>query len=184
MKKKQTFIKPNDRFGRLVAIKYLYTGKHHRRYFLFKCDCGNEKIIQVSSLTSGNTRSCGCLAREIKKEKLLPDNRGVINQIILGYKRHAIGRGLEWNLKYEEVYELISKNCYYCGLPPTNMKITKNCKKGFTYSGIDRIDSSKNYDINNVVPCCALCNKAKGNLSISEFFEWMKRICNMADTWG
>lgn len=31
-------------------------------YWLCKCDCGNEKILSVakSSLTSGNTTSCGC----------------------------------------------------------------------------------------------------------------------------
>lgn len=30
-----------------------------------KCDCGNEKIVPASTLKTGQSRSCGCLKREI-----------------------------------------------------------------------------------------------------------------------
>ena len=182
--KKQIFIQPGDKFNRLTAISFDHTGKHHRRYFLFRCDCGNEKILQAANVSSGNTKSCGCLSMETKKSKLLPENRGVINQIILGYKRHAAGRGYSFDLTYDDVTEIISKNCYYCGVSPSNIKITKNCKDGFKYNGIDRIDSGKNYTKDNVVSCCRLCNLAKRDLSISEFRDWVLRLVAMADQWG
>lgn len=33
--------------------------------WLCKCDCGNQAVVRGAHLRSGNTRSCGCLHREI-----------------------------------------------------------------------------------------------------------------------
>ena len=38
---------------------------------LCKCDCGVKKTVRLSHLNNGNTKSCGCLQREINKERLL-----------------------------------------------------------------------------------------------------------------
>lgn len=53
------------RFGRLVALKP--AGKRdcsENIHWKCKCDCGNEKIVSGVNLRSGNTKSCGCLAKE------------------------------------------------------------------------------------------------------------------------
>ncbi|KKK94397.1 hypothetical protein LCGC14_2683260, partial [marine sediment metagenome] len=47
--KKTIHIKSGDKFGWLTALRYDHTGEHHRRYFLFRCNCGKEKIIQVET---------------------------------------------------------------------------------------------------------------------------------------
>jgi len=184
--KKKVILKPGDKINRLTVLGFHHRGKHYRRYFTFKCDCGNEKVILGSLVTSGNTKSCGCLSSEVKKAKLLPDNLGAIRQIILGYKRHAQRRGFEFLLSENDVIRLIKQNCYYCGLPPSNIKRTKNCYKGFIYSGIDRINSKGNYTIKNSVPCCEQCNKAKMALSKEDFIAWIKRVYKkaMAEQWG
>jgi predicted SprT family Zn-dependent metalloprotease len=52
----------NQRFGHLVGIKKIENKK--RTTWLFKCDCGNEKIVKGSYLKYGNTKSCGCLHKE------------------------------------------------------------------------------------------------------------------------
>jgi hypothetical protein len=49
----------NQRFGRLVVIERV-TGTTWR----CRCDCGKEKIVSTKCLTSGFTRSCGCLRKE------------------------------------------------------------------------------------------------------------------------
>jgi hypothetical protein len=54
-----------QKFGRLVAIKPTNEGSGKNKKWLFKCDCGNEKIISVSHVRSGKTSSCGCLRKEI-----------------------------------------------------------------------------------------------------------------------
>ena len=53
------------RFGRLVAIKP--AGKANDRVLLWlcKCDCGNEHIVRGKELRNGDTKSCGCLNKEI-----------------------------------------------------------------------------------------------------------------------
>jgi hypothetical protein len=54
-------------------------------------------------------------------------------------------------------------------------KSQNKCFGKFTYNGIDRIDNSQGYIIDNVVPCCTKCNIAKGRQSIQEFKEWIYR---------
>jgi hypothetical protein len=54
------------RFGRLTAIKYMYT-RNRSQYWLCKCDCGKEVIIQKFSLGK-LTNSCGCLRNETARK--------------------------------------------------------------------------------------------------------------------
>lgn len=47
-----------------------YTGcTKGKRYGLFKCDCGNTKIICVNSVMTKSTKSCGCLSSSANKKK-------------------------------------------------------------------------------------------------------------------
>ncbi len=54
-------IKEEDKFGRLTAIKFIKRDKKSQQYWLFKCNCGNEKVIGIDDIKKGNTKSCGCL---------------------------------------------------------------------------------------------------------------------------
>ena len=42
--------------------------------------------------------------------------------------------------------------------------------------GLDRMDSSKGYTMENVTPCCFGCNARKGDMLLSEWNEWLARI--------
>lgn len=55
-----------QRFGRLVVIKECEPINKHS-VWLCKCDCGNVKKVQLSSLRRGLTTSCGCKQKEIAK---------------------------------------------------------------------------------------------------------------------
>lgn len=56
------------RFGRLVVLEKggVASGS---RLWLVRCDCGASKHVRGSALRSGNTRSCGCLNRELTVER-------------------------------------------------------------------------------------------------------------------
>lgn len=58
----------NKKFGKLTAIKPLGTDENNNVKWLCKCDCGNEVVVLTSSLTKGNTKSCGCLQKEGLKQ--------------------------------------------------------------------------------------------------------------------
>ncbi len=58
-----------QRFGRLVVVS-LAPKTNKNIVYNCKCDCGKEKIITKGSLTSGDTKSCGCLSRELSGLRL------------------------------------------------------------------------------------------------------------------
>lgn len=43
-------------------------------------------------------------------------------------------------------------------------------------NGIDRIDSSKGYTIDNCALCCRQCNYLKNNMSQDDFADWILSI--------
>ena len=60
-----------SRFGRLVVLSRV-SNINGRTAWLCKGDCGSEKVVTGISLTSGSTKSCGCLdvAHNGSKEEL------------------------------------------------------------------------------------------------------------------
>ena len=65
----------NKRFGRLVAQRIV--GKRYTCYvWRCICDCGNTHDVMTGQLTSGQTRSCGCLRKE----------NGLRQGAIIGYR--------------------------------------------------------------------------------------------------
>lgn len=59
-----------NRYGRLTVVSFSHLNKHHKAVWLCKCDCGNGALITGSNLRKGETRSCGCLVREISGNRL------------------------------------------------------------------------------------------------------------------
>lgn len=72
----------------------------------------------------------------------------------------------------EEQFDSISqKPCHYCGAPPDH-----EYSIGYVGNGLDRVDSSQGYTIDNVVPCCPACNSMKNDMDYDEFLAHVKRI--------
>lgn len=53
------------RFGRLVVVSLYSIDKYSTKKYVCRCDCGNTKIIGRSALTTGETKSCKCLSKEL-----------------------------------------------------------------------------------------------------------------------
>jgi len=89
------------RFGRLTVIKFMQAHETRRvALWLCRCDCGTEKVIRTDGLTSGSSKSCGCIQREKAREN--------------GAKVAAINN----SRKAQEIKERIKKNirrCPKCG---------------------------------------------------------------------
>ena len=160
MKPKQINI--GDRFGNLIVIKdngikILPCGEH-RRYYLCKCDCGNEVEVAKNKLVCQATKSCGCLVVEEKQnrnygnqtDKRFYNLRKIAkkelgnhwkNMMYRCYKKSNNdyrlygGRGIkvceEWQYSFDKFRDWALSNGY---------------KKGLT---LDRIDVNGNYEPNN-----------------------------------
>ena len=185
MGKVRRHLKTGDKINRLEVLRLDHKNAHYSTFFLFKCDCGNTKVIKGSNVITGAIKSCGCLKRELgsnaaknlaKTFRRLPNNRAVINAIILQYRKGAERRGFSFCLSYDEFTEIIQRDCFYCGLPPSNKKRINAWPDGYIYSGIDRVDPKEGYRSDNVVPCCIECNRAKGRYPPARFRAWIARL--------
>lgn len=186
------------RFGRLVVesfdqIETSSSGMSTWNRWWCVCDCGTRKSIIQGALTSkksDRTISCGCFHREdvaVYARDLAigtPEERA-LRRVYTSYKHRAKKFVDEFGICFDEFFVLIKRDCYYCGAPPSN---TTNFNGWFTankdkkygvfekYNGLDRVDNSKGYTIDNVVPCCATCNRAKRSMSLDDFSSWVARV--------
>lgn len=173
------------KFNRLTVLEFSHK-RQYRSYWKCKCDCGKEITVERHHLVGGYTKSCGCF----KVYKRASGESG-LKLFIKGYKSNAIIRGMKFNLTMEDVRNITSKNCYYCGEEPSGISIMSKSKdeklteyRTYKYSGIDRIDSNKGYELDNVVPCCKWCNIAKNDSTVDEFKNHIFKMYNFLKTNG
>lgn len=108
-----------QRFGRLTVIERDTTKTGGNAYWLCKCDCGNPKLISVSSSHLGkSTLSCGCLQKERTSEARLIDLTGQkFGKLTVLERDSQISYPTHWLCKCE------------CGsvvsIPASNLKIGK-----------------------------------------------------------
>lgn len=63
-----------QRFGRLVALRRVPNGKGNQTTWLFQCDCGNLAKSHSTFVRNGDTKSCGCLMRELSSQTCIKRN--------------------------------------------------------------------------------------------------------------
>lgn len=179
-----------NKAGAITLLTYLSEApltKSRQRRINVRCKCGKEWAVQVGNVMNGVTLCCGknpCRTYKLWTEDRRDQEVGY-KALLYTYKKHALARNLKFHLSYEEFKRLTTLNCHYCGTVPKQIYVLK--KKGtdivragvpVTYNGVDRIDSSGDYTIDNTVPCCKVCNRAKMDMSYADFIEWVKKIYN------
>jgi hypothetical protein len=105
-----------------------------------------------------------CLAQ--KSKIYYTQNKNKPNIKYSDYKRDAKKRNLEFTLSKEEFLTFWQQPCFYCS-------------KSINTIGLDRVDNSKGYKFENLVPCCFPCNQLKTNLTIEQmlmFANALKKI--------
>lgn len=149
------------------------TGKSSRQevYYKVKCiKCGKEYIKAFRKndwLKYNNCTRCSAAF----------DNT-FENRLLAVYKNGAKVRNIKWELSNDNFINLIHSNCHYCGSKPKyqNLYTPYNTPIEGNANGIDRIDSDKNYTIDNVVPCCTKCNLMKSTYTKIEFLDHINLI--------
>jgi hypothetical protein len=60
-------VESGNRYGMLIAIEVVERNQKGRQWRCV-CDCGNDTIVRATRLTTGVTRSCGCLRRRDNRD--------------------------------------------------------------------------------------------------------------------
>jgi hypothetical protein len=81
------------------------------------------------------------------------------------YLKMAKKKNRSFLLTKDDCNNFFNTKCYYCGDDYKGLRM-------------DRIDSNKGYEIDNVRPCCWSCNYMKNSLNENEFYDKIKKIIN------
>lgn len=164
------------KFGKLLIIDE-FKDRHGRYRVKCKCDCGNEKVTCKYHAKRGGIKSCGCLGTG---RKPLAPGKSSYTAIYNEYKWHAKNRGYSFKLTKDQFIKIGSSDCHYCGALAG--KVTRQSfvrlNGDIRFNGVDRKNNSKGYILENCVPCCSICNKAKGTMSYRKFKIWIKKLVN------
>ena len=136
--------------------------------------CQEETRIALTSISRkiqhGRKYCKNCLQRRT-------DDDYIIESAMHDFKKKAEGRGLSWNLNFDQVKGLITKNCHYCSSKPFSKRFKKMpWNSDILINGIDRKNNLIGYEIENCVPCCGICNRAKSSMTYESFIEYINRI--------
>lgn len=159
-------------------------------FWLCRCSCGNEKLVTTISLLRQKTKSCGCLAKEIRPgttkanreyRKSLPQRQldpraAVVNDLFYKCRFWSQAHGMQSDLERSDIARICFSPCYYCGIAPAQVVVRRGKRlDAFPYNGIDRVDNSLGYTADNVRPCCWQCNSSKGDRTEEDFLGWVER---------
>jgi len=158
-----------QKFGSWTVIKILESKGRHK-FYKCRCDCGLLFDLRGSYLFNRKTLKCKFCKGKIQ------EGLSAFRRIYRQYRHQAIMRNFVWELTENEFRETTSSNCYYTGLPPSNICKTQGGQ--YVYNGIDRLDNNVGYTVNNCVPCNGRINQMKSDLSYSQFIE----LCHLITT--
>lgn len=173
--KLQTFIEQNwNQFQYEHATLY----GHGRKEFLFKCECGEQFTLSrdYKIKTSDQIRCKNCK----RKANMQPNvgERAAYKRV----KSDAARGGRVFDLPLDWFLEAIHQPCHYCGQVDQNSINVASKRKGeflikdFKYNGLDRLNNDIGYVIENVVPCCFVCNRAKNSMGYQEYIEYLNNM--------
>lgn len=155
---------------------------------------GNFKVLSFSHLTASRDKiynvecsKCGATTRKSKSRLVHGENlfclrcrgnskgKAGFNVLLDNYRRSSRG----FDLTEEEFLQITSSICYYCSEPPSRVVRGRDAQSDwgdYTYNGVDRKDNNKGYYVENCVPCCHWCNRAKKDYSFEEYEFHMKSM--------
>lgn len=158
-----------------TEVEGLIVKEHRGRQLLCECaNCHKEVTIELTSISRkrrfGKKYCQDCITRRT-------DDNYIIELAILDFKKKGEARGHKWSLSFDQVKDLVLSNCHYCGSEPWTTRFQRNYwNSSIKINGIDRKDNSKGYYLQNCVPCCGICNRAKSSMTYQDFMNYINRI--------
>lgn len=135
-----------QRFGRLLVTAQA-EAKAQSRWWVCMCACGSEVVVPTYRLSSGNTKSCGCLKR---------DRRAELNKI--QKTKHGLSNSKEYKAWCNMMQRCIHKPDKNYGLRGITVALElQEFSAFFNYMGpcpegltLERVDVNKGYERGNI----------------------------------
>lgn len=139
-----------------------------------KCDCSNIIDAIYDNVKRGHTKSCGCL-----RDRLLGESyKDITTTYWSRVKYCAERRNIDFNISMSDAWHILEKQnfkCVFTGKPliVTNRRLNGN-------ASIDRINSNKQYTIENIRWIDKEVNLMKSNFDDQRFLYW----CNLTSKYN
>lgn len=168
-------------FGQWRVLRFDHVTIHCDAFWLCVCDCGTFKRVPRGRLLIADRTAGGCghdaYTRAADQNRAKPDSLDLFNGRYVAYRTRAKRGGLVFELTLAEFAGLVQQDCHYCDAPPAMLPRSRPAVAGDPLvNGVDRVDSARGYTSDNVVACCAICNRMKLDLAESVFLEQVRRI--------
>jgi hypothetical protein len=165
------------KFGKLTVEK-LFEKKNKTVIWQCRCECGKITNVSRNNLSSGHTKSCGCLKNRSCSES---NTWGGYKEISLrtwsDIKNKAVSRKDPQKRKFlitiKDAWDQFEKQNGLCALSglPISLKATKG-NYGNKTASLDRIDSKKGYVLGNIQWVHKTLNIMKRDYSDATFVEF------------
>ena len=150
-----------QKFGKLTVINFHKNNPGKEKYWMCKCDCGNNKVISSRSLKTLKTTSCGCYRKEViqnviipklieKNKKQIGDKHPNWDPTKSNKERYTI-RKSEVNDLRKQAFERDKYTCQCCN--KTNTVLNAHHILSFSQYPEDR------YILENLITVCYICHK-------------------------
>lgn len=181
-------------FGPITVVERLgVTGpKDTNVLYACRCACGGRREIRgchlkaMAKLDACRCRGNGRPRHQYRAKTIVPMESKFPGFVVwrMGiYVASAKKKQRQWELTAERFRGLIQQACWYCGVEPglqTWMRRSSGGRSPTVYQfrahGIDRIDNSLGYTVENSVPCCETCNFTKRDMLVDEWLAWSERL--------
>ena len=179
-----------SKFGKLTVVERDGTKKTktssanrptYRAVWRCVCECGNEVHKTTQELHKGRytkCKECAYADRPQSAKRHTAVERLFHLKVVNGLDR----RDIALKMTADEYYNIAKHNCFYCQEEPKEFHLYKgkfSKKESLFVNGVDRVDSSGPYSVDNCVPCCFDCNAAKRIQTQEQFFNKIEKIYNI-----
>ena len=165
--------------GRLTVLGFAYK---HKKNIYWKCECECGKIMYRSTSNVREAKSCGCLVREGgRSHKNWKGCGDLSSSFVSKYREQAKRRSISFAVTTKYLWLIFKKQEGKCALSGQTLKLpikSTDVHNGSATASLDRIDSTKGYQKDNVQWVHKDINFMKQQFDEAYFVELCRMVVN------